>query len=154
MLAAAWKALGGSSADLARLEIASSGSAPLQVDALILASAGATLLAAVELAEARTGRAPHPRLDHDALAVAAASARHVRLDGLAPARSPVRLSAFVRARDGWVRLHGIYAWHRRALLDGLGVRAPEDVRPAAHLERIERLSLGRGSTSGGSRLRR
>ncbi len=130
MLAATWEALGGASSDLGRLEIVSGGSVfggPLQVEELMLASAGATLLAAVELAEARTGRASHARLDQDEVATAAVSQRHVRLDGASPGALFLPLSAFLRARDGWVRLHGNYPWHRRALLDGLGIADPEHV---------------------------
>jgi crotonobetainyl-CoA:carnitine CoA-transferase CaiB-like acyl-CoA transferase len=45
------------------------------------------------------------------------------------------LSRFWRARDGWVRTHANYPWHRSALLDALGVGDDVDALEAAIAER-------------------
>jgi CoA-transferase family III len=117
---ACWSALGG--APGAPIEVRRAGpilASPFFVEELLVGAAGAMLLAAADLAEARTGRAPAVALDVDGLAIAAASERYLRLDGasLGPGFDP--LSAFFRTRDGWVRTHGNYAWHREALLGAL-----------------------------------
>jgi CoA-transferase family III len=130
VIEACWAALGGARG--AEIDVRRAGpilASPLYVEELLVGAAGAMLLAAGELAEARTGRAPAVALDVDRLAIAAASERYVLLNGasLGPGFDP--LSAFFRARDGWVRTHGNYAWHREALLRALEA-TPETV-PAA-----------------------
>lgn len=133
LLADAWAALGGAPGDVAALELERHGpvlAAPLAVEELLVAAVGTTLLAAAELAEVRTGRRPAVALDVDAIAVAAASERHLRLDGERVGQLFDPVSAFWPARDGWVRLHGNYPWHRRAVLAALGVDTPDAIRSA------------------------
>jgi len=90
----------------------------LAVGALAWAAVGAASLAAAEIAAA--GRVA---LDPDRIALAYASERYGRLDGEAPtAFAP--LSGFFRTNDGWVRTHGNYPHHARALREALGL--PED----------------------------
>jgi crotonobetainyl-CoA:carnitine CoA-transferase CaiB-like acyl-CoA transferase len=140
-----WRALGGDPAAPATLELHRPGpvlASPLAVEELLTGAAGCTLLAAAELAEARTGRRPAAALDVDGLAVAAASQRHLRVDGEPPGDAFAPLSSFLRAADGWIRTHANYPWHRDALLRALGtgedeaaVRAAVASRPAAAVER-------------------
>ena len=81
----------------------------LSVGALAWSAVGAASLAAAEIAGAST-----VSLDPDRIALAYASERHGRLDGSAPtAFAP--LSGFFRTADGWVRTHGNYPHHARAL---------------------------------------
>lgn len=128
-----WRALGGAPEALGRVTPIGARDAlpsPLAVEELLEASAGAALAAAAELAVARGLPAPHATLDRAHLAVAAASERHVRLDGAEVGVAFDPLSAFFPAADGWVRTHGNYPWHRAALLRAVGASTPEDV-PAA-----------------------
>jgi CoA-transferase family III len=134
VIEACWSALGG--APGAPIEVRRAGpilASPFFVEELLVGAAGAMLLAAADLAAARTGRAPAVALDVDRLAIAAASERYLRLDGasLGPGFDP--LSAFFPARDGWVRTHGNYAWHREALLRALD--ATPETAAAAIAER-------------------
>jgi predicted nucleic acid-binding protein len=133
LLRTGWAAVGGDPAGLDGLEVRRRGDvfcSPLAVEELLVAAVASALLAAAELSEVRSGRRPHIAVDVDAIAAAAASERHVRLDdqGLGAGFDP--LSTFLEADDGWVRLHGNYPWHRRALLAGLGVDAPDEVAVA------------------------
>ena len=145
MLASTWAALGGDPAAPAALELRRAGpvlASPLAVEELLTAAAGSALLAAAELAERRTGRRPAVALDVDGLAVAAASERHLRLNGQVPGEAFAPLSAFLAAADGWIRTHANYPWHHAALLRALGtpddaaaVRAAVRERPAVAVER-------------------
>ena len=145
MLAPTWAALGGDPAAPAALELRRAGpvlASPLAVEELLTAAAGSALLAAAELAERRTGRRPAVALDVDGLAVAAASERHLRLNGQVPGEAFAPLSAFLAAADGWIRTHANYPWHHAALLRALGtpddaaaVRAAVRERPAVAVER-------------------
>ncbi|WP_295013033.1 CoA transferase [uncultured Microbacterium sp.] len=68
---------------------------------------------------ALSGSAPVP-LDPSRIAAAYRSERHLRIDGGAPAAwSP--LSGFWRTSDGWVRTHGNYPAHARALRRALAL---------------------------------
>lgn len=64
---------------------------------------------------------------------------HLRIDG-SPIQAFGASSGFRQAADGWVRIHGNYPHHGRALLEALGVSAAEEVndalleRPAAVIE--------------------
>lgn len=123
MLDEAWAALQGAPGFLDHLA-AHGGPAPLAgplaTGELASATAGVALLAAAELAEARTGTRPEPALPGTHVAVAFASERHVRLAGAAPETAFDPLSAFFAASDGWVRLHGNYPHHRAAVMRALG----------------------------------
>ncbi len=103
----------------------------LAVGALARRSVGAASAAAARLA----GAADTP-LDGDRIAVAYSSERWFRLDGARPdAFAP--LSGFFRAADGWVRTHGNYPHHARALTSALGLPpdADADAARAAFLAR-------------------
>jgi len=99
---------------------------PLAVADCAVASVGACLTAAADLAFARTGRRPDVALDTAHVAAAMRSEAWLRdaagrgMDGFAP------LSRMWPAADGWVRTHANYPWHRAALLAGLGIRAGDD----------------------------
>lgn len=94
--------------------------ARLPVRELMLAVVGASTAAAAILDGSRTGRPPQGVvIDAEHVAVAARSERFTRTatpggDLFAP------LSRFWRTRDGWVRLHGNYPWHRDRALAVLG----------------------------------
>lgn len=129
MLGEAWTALDGDVDAVATLTVtggigmdgmSAPLAGPLASGALAVATVGAALLAAAELAEARTGTRPAVTLDAAHVALAFTSERHVRLDG-APAGDPLDpLSAFLPTADGWIRLHGNYPHHRAALMRALG----------------------------------
>jgi crotonobetainyl-CoA:carnitine CoA-transferase CaiB-like acyl-CoA transferase len=122
-------------------------SSPLAVAGCAVASVGACLVAAAELAHVRTGRRPHVALDTGHVAAAVRSEAWLRdasgrgIEGFAP------LSRVWPAADGWVRTHANYPWHRAALLASLGIAdGPDDelwapvadaiaTRPAAVIER-------------------
>ena len=94
---------------------------PLAAETLLISCAGAALAAAAGFEEVRTGRRPSVALERDRLAVAAASERHVRLDGRVPGITFHPLSAFFAGADGWIRTHANYPWHHDALLRAVGV---------------------------------
>ncbi len=126
MLADAWRALGGDADHLDALRITGGddGAAPLgglaATGALATATAGAALVAAAELAQARTGARPDVALDAAHVAAAFTSERHVELDGASPGSAFDPLSAFLPVRDGWIRLHANYPHHRAAVMRALG----------------------------------
>lgn len=125
MLAAAWEALGGDPRDLAAVRVTPADPAwlPSRLPALeaMTAAVACSTLAAAVLDAARAGGGPAPVLvDARHVAVAARSERHARTDGVDPGSSFAPLSRFWRARDGWVRLHGNYPWHRDRALAVLG----------------------------------
>lgn len=125
MLAHAWGALGGTPAAAAQVELTGGGPylpSALPVDELACATFATALLAAAELASAR-GRGRAPAVSFDAAHVAAAfrSERFVRVDGETLGQLFDPMSSFMRAADGWVRLHGNYPHHRAALRRALGV---------------------------------
>lgn len=89
---------------------------------------------------------PAPRL----IAAAYRSDRHLRVDGAAPSVwSP--LSRFWPTADGWVRTHGNYPHHERALRQGLDIAAgspPEEI--GARLAGLASdIAAARVSTAGG-----
>ncbi|MFI7601848.1 CoA transferase [Actinoplanes sp. NPDC049681] len=112
------------------------------------ASVAGCLLAAAELAHARTGRRPVVTVDTAHVAAAVRSEALLRdpsgqgVPGFAP------LSRLWPAADGWVRTHANYPWHRAALLRALAVPdGPDDAvlplvcqaierRPATDVERL------------------
>jgi hypothetical protein len=128
-----WAAVGGERARVAGLELRGEMGlppSPLPAGELLTGAVGAALLAAAELAEARGAGAPRVGLDRAHVAVAAASERHVRLDGAVAGAAFDPTSAFFRARDGWVRTHGNYPHHRAALLRALGAPHAGDLPDA------------------------
>ncbi|WP_417564724.1 CoA transferase [Microbacterium sp.] len=88
------------------------------VPGLAWGAVAAASAAAASLAGAHVGAA----LDPDRVAVAYASDRVGRLDGVQPT-SFAPLSGFFRSADGWVRTHGNYPHHAAALQRGLGLPA-------------------------------
>ncbi|GGK78957.1 CoA transferase [Mangrovihabitans endophyticus] len=106
-------------------------SSPLPVADCAIASVGACLGAAAELALARTGRLPEVTLDTGQVAAAMRAEFWLRdsagrgVEGFAP------LSRLWRTGAGWVRTHANYPWHRAALLAALDLAdGPDDgVRP-------------------------
>jgi CoA transferase family III len=131
VLEAVWVALGGEPSALERFSVQGRAGlgGPLACDELAVAAVASALLAAAELAEARTGHRPDVSLDAAHVADAVRSERFLRLDGqpTGPLFDP--LSAFHRTADGWVRLHANYPHHRAALLRVLGL-ADEDLDAA------------------------
>ncbi|QIG38070.1 carnitine dehydratase [Microbacterium sp. 4R-513] len=87
----------------------------LSVGDLAWSSVGAASLAAATVAGAA-----EVVLDPDRIALAYASERYGSVDGAAPVAFAA-LSGFFRTSDGWVRTHGNYPHHARALRDGLGL---------------------------------
>lgn len=84
--------------------------------------------AATDEASAITGGPA--RLDPERIAVAYSSERWIRLDGERPtAFAP--LSGFFPAADGWVRTHGNYPHHARALRHALGLEDDAGAAAAA-----------------------
>ena len=76
-------------------------------------------------AAARPGAARRVPPDPTRLAIAYSSERYLRVDGDNP--SPwAPLSGFFRTSDGWVRTHGNYPHHARALRAALGLESDAD----------------------------
>jgi crotonobetainyl-CoA:carnitine CoA-transferase CaiB-like acyl-CoA transferase len=67
--------------------------------------------------------------DPERIAIAYTSERHFQFDG-AKATAFAPLSGFFRTRDGWVRTHGNYPHHARALRAAMQI-ADDDALPAA-----------------------
>lgn len=107
---------------------------PLDVEGLALGSMQA-------VSTALSALAPGCRVTNTSPGVAAwfNSFAHLRISG-SPIQGFGPLAGFRRAADGWVRIHGNYPHHERALLDALGVSRATDVDaallelPAAVLE--------------------
>jgi crotonobetainyl-CoA:carnitine CoA-transferase CaiB-like acyl-CoA transferase len=130
MLHDAWAALdgdGGEVEDDPRGDILPS---PLAVGELACATVTAALLAAAELAEARGTARPAVSIDPAHVAAAFVSERFTRVAGRPFSAGFHALSAFMPAADGWVRLHGNYPHHRRALLAALDASDADEVRAA------------------------
>ena len=114
-----------------------------------IACAGAALLAAAELQAQRGGPvARTARLDRGHVAAAFRSEAYLRLNGGPAGAGFAPLSRFWRTRDGWVRTHGNYPWHREALLRALGTGEDPDQVAAAIAGRdaheVEDLVVGAG----------
>ena len=121
----------------------------LPVEDTAIACAGAALLAAADLQARRGGPAPRTaRLDRGHVAAAFRSEAYLRLNGAAAGAGFAPLSRFWRTRDGWVRTHGNYPWHRAALLRALGTGEDPDQVAAAIAGRtaheVEDLVVGAG----------
>jgi hypothetical protein len=92
------------------------------VEEIAIACVATALRAAVSLQPG--GSSAVVALDRDHVADACRSERFFAVDGRLASSGFAPLSRFWLAADGWVRTHANYPWHRRALLDALGV-APE-----------------------------
>lgn len=134
LLARCWEAVGGRGAALEELEVARHDrwlGGPLAVDDLAVGAVGAALLAAAELAEARTGRRPIARLCAEHVAVSFRSERHALVGGGPLGAGFAPLSRFVRCGDGgWVRTHANYPHHAAALGRALNIEFPRDAEAA------------------------
>ncbi|HEY0577351.1 MAG TPA: hypothetical protein VGD73_24870 [Pseudonocardia sp.] len=125
LLEQAWEAVSGGMAVPAEITVTGPPSdelpSTLPVADAALACTGAALLAAAAL-----GRHTSVELDARQVAAAVRSEGYLRVDGkhLGPGFAP--LSRFWPAADGWVRTHGNYPWHRRALLTVLDISAGTD----------------------------
>lgn len=91
---------------------------------------GSAAFATVGLAVAELVGAPHVAVDGAAAATAIRSEQALRIGDEPPEAAWDPLSRIVRARDGWVRLHGNYAQHRRAIAEIFGTEDPEAVAAA------------------------
>ena len=88
------------------------------------------------------------RLDRGHVAAAFRSEAYLRLNGAPAGAGFAPLSRFWPTRDGWVRTHGNYPWHREALLRALGTGEDPDQVAAAIAGRaaheVEDLVVGAG----------
>ena len=151
LLGEAWAALGGGGPGTELQVTGVPGSLPshLPVEDTAIACAGAALLAAADLQARRGGPAPRiARLDRGHVAAAFRSEAYLRLNGAPTGAGFAPLSRFWRTRDGWVRTHGNYPWHREALLRALGTGEDPDQVAAAIAGRdaheVEDLVVGAG----------
>jgi crotonobetainyl-CoA:carnitine CoA-transferase CaiB-like acyl-CoA transferase len=106
---------------------------PLAVAECAIAAVAASLLAAAELAELRTGRRPEVALDTSHAAAAVRSEALLRDPAGSSARGFAPLSRLWPTADGWVRTHANYPWHRAALLDAFGLPERPDAEIAPSL---------------------
>jgi hypothetical protein len=97
------------------------------VEEIAAACVATALRAAVALQP--EGRSATVTLERAHVADLFRSERFFAVDGRAAGAGFAPLSRFWPAADGWVRTHANYPWHRRALLDAIGVSA--DVEPVA-----------------------
>ncbi len=108
-------------------------SSTLAVEKCAVASVAACLVAAADLAQARSGHRPRVSLDRAHVAAVMRSEKWLRsadghgIEGFAP------LSRFWRAADGWVRTHANYPWHRKALLASFDIPDDDDAAVAPQL---------------------
>jgi len=134
LLGEAWAALGGGGpgAELQVTGVRGSLPSHLPVEDTAIACAGAALLAGADLQARRGGPvARTARLDRGHVAAAFRSEAYLRLNGTPTGTGFAPLSRFWRTRDGWVRTHGNYPWHREALLRALGTGEDPDQVAAA-----------------------
>jgi hypothetical protein len=104
--------------------------ARLPVEDMALACVGTALLAAAALDYGRGADARRScRVDRGQVAAAIRSEAWVRVNGEPAGAGFAPLSRFWAARDGWVRTHANYPWHREALLRAL--RCGEDPEAVA-----------------------
>lgn len=90
------------------------------VEEVTVASVGAALLAAAALSQQRGASGGSVVLDRGHVADAVRSERLFRIGGRPAGAGFAPLSRFWTARDGWVRTHANYPWHRKALVSALG----------------------------------
>lgn len=154
LLGEAWAALGGGEPGTELQVTGVRGSLPshVPVEDTAIACAGAALLAAADLQAQRGGPVYRTaRLDRGHVAAAFRSEAYLRLNGVAAGAGFAPLSRFWPARDGWVRTHGNYPWHREALLRALGTGEDPDQVAAAIAGRaaheVEDLVVGAGGVA-------
>ena len=154
LLGEAWAALGAGQPGTELQVTGVRGSLPshLPVEDTAIACAGAALLAAADLQAQRGGPAPRiARLDRGHVAAAFRSEAYLRLNGAPAGAGFAPLSRFWPTRDGWVRTHGNYPWHREALLRALGTGEDPDQVAAAIAGRaaheVEDLVVGAGGVA-------
>jgi len=135
VLGECWAAVGGDAAALAGLEVTDPDrwlGGPLDTDGLAVGTAGAALLAAAELAEARGLGRPAAAVSAEHLALSFTSERHVRLAGAPAGGGFAALSRMLRcAGGGWARTHGNYRHHAAALCRALAIEPSVDALEAA-----------------------
>ncbi len=93
----------------------------LPVEAVALAAVGTALRAASAFGQQRGASPAEATLDRAQTAAAVRSERYFRVSGRPAGASFAPLSRFWATADGWIRTHGNYPWHRRALLSALGL---------------------------------
>ena len=100
---------------------------PLAVDDLAVGAVAAALLAAGELAVARTGCRPLVELSGEHVALSFVSERHLQAGGAPAGGGFAPLSRMVRcAGGGWARTHANYPHHAAALAGALGLDRSQD----------------------------
>jgi len=104
---------------------------PLAVADCAISSVAACLMAAADLALARTGRMPEMSLATGHVAAAVRSEFWLRDPTGQPMSGFAPLSRLWPATDGWVRTHANYPWHRSALLSAFGVADGPDAQVEA-----------------------
>ncbi|WP_037064724.1 CoA transferase [Pseudonocardia acaciae] len=102
-------------------------------DAAVACVATALLTGSALAGSVMGGRARSVAVSGGQVAAAVRSERYLRVDGKGLGEGFAPLSRFWRAADGWVRTHGNYPWHRRALLTALELDGadPDPERVAA-----------------------
>ncbi len=166
LLAETWMAVAGDAAEAAGVAdpaaVTVTGApghlpAHFPVEDAAVATVAAALVAAAALHADRGGPRLDVRVDRGQVAAAVRSERLFATGPAAP--GPGResrtlfapLSRFWRSRDGWVRTHANYPWHRKALLDVVGTRDDPGLVAAALAERtgeeIEAQVFGAGGVA-------
>ena len=105
----------------------------LPVEDTALACTAAALLAAARLHQAK-----RVTLDRAGLAAAYRSEAHLKVNGTPAPAGFAPLSGFWRTKDGWIRTHANYPWHRDALLRTLGTQDDNQAVARAIAERPAR----------------
>ncbi len=134
LTATIWAILGGAPDELRRLVTsgpATTLSSTFPVTGVGVAAVGASLLAAT------LGTAAQVGVDTRGVAVALRSERYVRRDGRSPGSPFDPLSTFHQTRDGHLRLHANYPWHRAAALYALGCAEPDVAAAIAERGAVE-----------------
>jgi len=127
LLEGCWSALGGEPGDLDRVTVRGGaiGRLPSRLPALpvMLAAVSASTLAASIVDATRSGQQAAPVfVEAEHVALAARSERCARIGGTSPQDLFAPLSRFWQTRDGWLRLHANYPWHRERALRVFGVQ--------------------------------
>ncbi|NMP23610.1 CoA transferase [Sulfobacillus harzensis] len=101
------------------------------VEAAATATIAVALMAAATLEQARGRSTPTIEMDRGHVAAAMRSGSWFRYQGRSLGMDFAALSRFWPTKDGWVRTHANYPWHRQALLRVLKAsESPQDVAAA------------------------